>query len=242
MPVAPTVLAQMIALALVITTAPAAAPAGGPAELEPAESAGPNDQVEGPGDEPAGDPPSETPELEPEVTEVERGEAPSGGGVAGAIVDPDDPNATRAQSDLEGETLDANVAGVPERLPKLQAAGWWATFGAVALATTGGIFAGVAETRQDRAERLAYGFDLDTGRTNLYGPVASEYEQLLRQGETYQWLGRGFIIAGAATLVAGVTIFAVDATRRRRAARSGSARARLGPRLDPGLGGLALRF
>jgi hypothetical protein len=218
----------------------------GPAAEAPAEAPEPS---EGPGEGPsegpseAGDPPHD--ELQPTVTEVEREPAPTGGGVAGAIVDPNDPNATRAQSDLEGEKLDADVEGVPDRLPKLQAAGWWTTFTAVALATTGGIFAGVAETRQDEAERLAYTFDLSTGRATLYGSVADEYEQILREGQNYQWVARGFIIAGGATLIAGIAVFAVDGARRRKAARSGDTTARVGGariRLAPGVGGLRLRF
>src|SRR5690349_11351894 len=68
-----------------------------------------------PADPPAEPAPAKDP-LQPTVTEVEREAAPTGGGVAGAVIDPNDPNATRAQSDLEGEKLDDNVAGVPERL------------------------------------------------------------------------------------------------------------------------------
>lgn len=175
-------------------------------------------------------------EPEPEVTEVEHRDVPSGGGIAGAIVDPNDPNATRAQSDLEGERLD-DVAGVPDRMRRLQAAGWWTTFTAVALATSGGIFAGVAEVRQDRAERLAYGFDLTSSRTTLYGPVASEYERLLDQGYTYQWVARGLIIAGGASLAVSIGLFIADGVKQRKSARTS---ARL--RLDPGLGGFTLRF
>jgi hypothetical protein len=217
------------------------------AETEP-EAPGPSEgpaeaPVEAPG-EPVPDEPPDN-ELQPTVTEVEREPAPTGGGVAGAVVDPNDPNATRAQSDLEGEKLDADVEGVPERLPKLQAAGWWTTFTAVALATTGGIFSGVAETREDEAERLAYTFDLETGRATSYGSVADDYERILREGQNYQWVARGFIIAGGATLIASIAVFAVDGARRRRAARSGDDRsnnetARI--RLDPGFGGLRLRF
>jgi hypothetical protein len=215
-----------------VTSSPVLA---GTAPPEPSE--GPS---EGPGEqtEPTPDPAPDN-ELQPTVTEVEREPAPTGGGVAGAIVDPNDPNATRAQSDLEGEKLDADVEGVPERLPKLQAAGWWTTFTAVALATTGGIFSGIAETRQDEAERLAYTFDLETGRATLYGSVADDYERILREGQNYQWVARGFIIAGGATLIASIAVFAVDGARRRSAARSGKA-ARI--RLDPGIGGLRLRF
>jgi hypothetical protein len=180
--------------------------------------------------------PDEAPNEAPEVTEVETREVFTGGGVAGAIVDPDDPNATRAQSDLEGESLASGVDGVPDRLPKLQTAGWWMTFTAVALATSGGIFAGVAEVREDEAKRLAYSFDLSTGRTNLYGPVASEYERLLAEGHTYQWVARGLIIAGGVALVTGIALFATDGVQRRRAGRSSSARLQLAP------GGLGLRF
>lgn len=206
-------------------------PQGSPAEEPPSEPA------TEPATEPAPDAPDET--LQPEVTEIQHQPPPAGGGIGGAVVDPNDPNATRAQSDLEGEKLDDDVEGVPERLPKLQAAGWWTTFGAVALATTGGIFSGIAETRQDEAERMAYTFDLETGRATLYGSVADEYETLLREGETYQWVSRGLIIAGGATLIAGIAVFAVDGARRRKASRS-SESARL--RLDPGLGGFRLRF
>lgn len=236
-----------------VTPAPGLAYAGPAAEGEPAvadepaqegpvEPPGPS---EGPSGAPAepGESPDELPadgELQPTVTEIEREPAPTGGGMAGAIVDPNDPNATRAQSDLEGEKLDTEIEGVPDRLPKLQAVGWWTTFTAVALATTGGIFSGIAETRQDEAERLAYTFDLATGRASLYGSVAEDYEQILREGQNYQWVARGFIIAGGATLIAGIAVFAVDGVRRRKAARAGDTTARL--RLDPGLGGLRLRF
>ncbi|HLT38548.1 MAG TPA: hypothetical protein VK034_19810, partial [Enhygromyxa sp.] len=172
-------------------------------------------------------------EPEPEITEVEHRDVPSGGGIAGAIVDPDDPNATRAQSDLEGERLD-DVAGVPDRMRPLQAAGWWTTFTAVALATSGGIFAGIAEVREDEAERLAYQFSLETGRTTHYGPVSDQYQQLLNEGHSYQWVARGLIIAGGVALVAGVVLFAVDGAQRRKAARSS------GLALRPG--GFGLRF
>jgi hypothetical protein len=211
---------------------------GPPAEQEQPPATEPAVVDEAPAEPEPDEPPDE---LQPTVTEVEREPAPTGGGIAGAVVDPKDPNATRAQSDLEGEKLDANVEGVPERLPKLQAAGWWTTFAAVALATTGGIFSGIAETRQDEAERMAYTFDLETGRATLYGSVADDYERILREGENYQWVARGFIIAGGATLIASIAVFAVDGARRRSAARSDrSNTARI--RLDPGFGGLRLRF
>ncbi len=208
-----------------------------PPEGEPAQPAETEPTEESAEESTAPEAPDDT--LQPTVTEVENTPPPVGGGIAGAVVDPNDPNATRAQSDLEGEKLDDTVEGVPERLPKLQAAGWWITFGAVALATTGGIFSGIAETRQDEAERLAYTFDLETGRATLYGSVADEFESTLRQGETYQWAARGLIIAGGVTMVAAIAVFAVDGARRKKAKRAGDA-ARV--RLDTGAGGLRLRF
>ncbi len=216
-----------LALAAAPMRAPAAAPPEQPSEV--AEGAAKS--------EPA--PTEEPPDIE--VGEVDQTDVPTGGGVAGAIVDPDDPNAGRAQSDLEGESLDTDVAGVPERLPKLQVAGWWTTFTAVALATTGGVFAGIAEVREDEAERLAYGFDLTTGRSTTYGPVAAEYERLLDEGNRYQWVARGFVIAGGIALVTGIALFAADGAQRRKAAlRRGSGTARV--RIEPGPTALNLRF
>ena len=250
-------------LGLVGTPAMAAqGPAEGPEEGV-APATGPEEGAAGPeegavGREEGAASPAADEEGEPEqefettVEEVETGPAPSGGGVAGGIVDPNDPNAGRAQSDLEGESLDTDIEGLPERLPKLQAAAWWTTFGGVALGTAGGVLAGIAEARQDQADRLAYGFDLNTGRATLYGDVADEYEELLDQGVLYQNLARGFIIAGGATVIAGIVMFAVEGTRRRKAERasprdeaSGTAStdepsARV--EIEPSAGGLRLRF
>lgn len=237
-------LAVAASLVLVVTpTRALAAPPEQPAsdDGEVLEGTPTETSITEPSVEPEPEPEPESSELapEPEVTEVEQRDVPSGGGVAGAIVDPDDPNATRAQSDLEGERLDS-ATGVPDRLPRLQAAGWWTTFTAVALATSGGIIAGVAEVRQDQAERLAYSFDLDSGRAIAYGPVASEYERLLAEGNTYQWVARGLIIAGGATLIASIGLFAADGVQRRKAKRS-SAQARA-LRWQPSLGGFTLQF
>ena len=241
-------LAAVATLVLVVTptralAAPPDQPTSDDAEATEPEATEPSEPAPEAQPEAQPEPEPESDELEvapePEVTEVEHRDVPSGGGVAGAIVDPNDPNATRAQSDLEGESLDSG-AGVPDRLPRLQAAGWWTTFTAVALATSGGIIAGVAEVRQDEAERLAFSFDLQTGRAIEYGPVADEYERLLQEGNTYQWVARGLIIAGGATLVASIGLFAADAVQRRKAKRS-SAQARA-LRWQPSLGGFTLEF
>jgi hypothetical protein len=244
MPASPIERRPAIVAALALAVMPMRAGAAPPVEQPPVEQP----PVEQPTEQPTEPtpteqaPPSEPSQPgmektpEPEVTEIEQPDAPTGAGIAGAVVDPNDPNAKRAQSDLEGEALDGETE-VPERLPPLQTAGWWMTFTAVALATSGGIFAGVAEVREDEAGRLAYGFDLTTGHTTTYGPVADEYEKLLDQGHTYQWVARGLLIAGGVALVTSISLFAVDGVKRRKAARQS---ARL--QLDPGLGGFTLRF
>ncbi|NVB39929.1 hypothetical protein G6O69_18945 [Pseudenhygromyxa sp. WMMC2535] len=215
-------------------------PADDPAAPEAGAEAGPETEGEAK-TEPEGE--TEQPEVEVEAGEgaavevdaVEPSNVPSGGGVAGAIVDPDDPNATRAQSDLEGESLD-DIEGVPARLPPLQAAGWWTVFAGVTLATAGGVFAGIAETREDAADRMAYSFSLTTGATTLYADVADDYERTLREGEAYQWAARGLIIAGGVVVLTGLGLFIAEGVRHRRAGE------RAAVRVDPGPGGLRLRF
>lgn len=232
-------------LALVTGLAVAVAPGGAgafapPAEPESAESI---EQPESPEEGPA--PPDEANDgEEPDEVEVEVEErdSPSGGGMIGAGVDADDPDAKRAQSDLEGESLEDKPDGVPERLPKLQAAGWWLVFGGVTLAAGGGVLAGIAETREDEAERLAYGFDFMTGSTTQFGPVADEWEQTLREGQAFQSAARGLIIAGGVVLLAGVGLFIADGVQRKRSRHDGRRSAARPFQVQPGPSGVLLRF
>ncbi len=224
----PKSLAVVMAASLVAAPTPLwAAPASGEAsEAVKPEAAEP---------EPAEPEAAEPEAAEPVEVEVE-GEAPSTGTSSmGALVDENDPNSKRAQSDLEGESLDTG-AKVPERLPKLQTAGWWLLFGGVAVATAGGVLAGLAETREDDAERLAHAFDLTTG-TTLYGSVADDYEKTLREGVAFQNAARGLIIAGGAVVLGGVACFIADGVARK---RSTGKQARI--RMQPSAGGLAVRF
>lgn len=216
-----------------------------PAPLWAAPASGETSEaVPAPSDAPAEPDAAEPDAAEPDVAESDppvevevEGEAPSTGTSSmGSLVDENDPNSQRAQSDLEGESLDTS-AKVPERLPKLQTAGWWLLFGGVALATGGGVLAGVAETREDDAERLAHAFDLTTGTTTVYGTVADEYETILREGVVFQNAARGLIIAGAAVVIGGVACFVADGVARK---RSGGKQARI--RVQPGAGGLAVQF
>lgn len=151
--------------------------------------------------------------------------APTGGGAAGAVVASDAEGVDQAREDLEGAALGEPAAGVPERMPPLETAAWWTLFGSVALATTGGVFAGLAEQQEDRAIRLAAEVDPETGRSLLYDDHASEYEEILDRGEAYQWAARGLLIASGAALVASVVMFGVHGRR----TRNKRLRATIGP-------------
>ncbi len=129
---------------------------------------------------------------------------------------------------------DAPTSDVPERLPPLQRAAWWTMFGTFALATTGGVFAGMAEVQEDRALRLASTIDLTTGGSFLYGDKQAEYQEILDKGELHANLARGFLIGAGVTLIAGIALFAVDGKR----SKKKSARAHL----RPSRGGLEVRF
>jgi hypothetical protein len=222
-------------LALVTGLAVAVAPgAAGASPPEPASPEPTSPEPTSPEEGPAQPEASEPAELE---VEVEDSESPSGGGTIGSVVDADDPDATRAKSDLEGESLEDKPEGVPERLPKLQAAGWWLVFGGVTLAASGGVLAGITETREDEAERLAYGFSLTTGASTHYGSVADEWEQTLREGQAFEAAARGLIIAGGVVLLAGVGLFIADGVQRKRGRSE-----RPHVRVQPGPSGLRLRF
>jgi hypothetical protein len=222
-----------------------AATPGSAGAFAPPESTEPETVEPPPADPPADEPATEEPESsedeageqEPEIEVEEQSGSPSGGGMIGAGVDPDDPNAKRAKSDLEGESLDDRADGVPERLPKLQAAGWWLVFGGVTLAAAGGVLAGIAETREDEAERLAYGFDFMTGLSTPYGSVADEWEQTLREGQAFESAARGLVIAGGVVVLAGIGLFIADGVQRKRG-REEHARVRV----QPSASGVLLRF
>lgn len=156
------------------------------------------------------------------------------GGMGGRLISAEDPEARRAEAELEGTAIDKDKrAGVPRRLPPLQRAAWWCMFGTFALGSTGGVFAGLAEVQEDEAARVAITLDADTGGQQQYvNDTRSEYEAALATGRRDANLARAFLGVAGGTLVAGVVLFIVHATRTRK--QQG--------RLRAAAGGLAVHF
>jgi len=214
--------------------ASAAPPADqGDAELDAVGTENSGDASEGGGGSEAADKDSATPS--PDLI-VETEEPETTAGIGGSVISSTNPEARRARADLEGTALleDEPSSDVPERLPPMQRAAWWTMFGTFALATTGGVFAGLAEVQEDRALRLTSTIDLTTGGSYLYGDKEGEYQDILDKGERQAWIARGFLIGAGITLIAGISLFAVDAKR----SKKKSTRARL----RPTGGGLEVRF
>jgi len=162
-------------------------------------------------------------------------------GMGGRTISADDPEAKRARAELEGSSLSADkaaLADVPSRLPPLQRGAWWSMFGAFALASAGGVFAGLAEVQEDKAERLAITLDSSTGMQLPYADIQGEYEDILRTGRRDAAVAKGLISGGAGFLVAGVVLFIVHAVRTREA----DANKTDAPRVRAARGGLEVRF
>lgn len=182
----------------------------------------------------APDPAGEPAETDPPLVAPANNVAPTTG-IGGRLISADDPEARRAEAELEGTALTREPsADVPARLPPQQRAGWWLMFGAFALASTGGVFAGLAEVQEDRAQRLALTLDADTGARLVYAEVEAEYRDILRTGRRDAAIARGFLAAAGGLLAAGIGLFIAHAVRGRKA----GARARL----RPASGGLEVRF
>lgn len=218
----PRVAAFAAALALAVPTARAqpSAPAADEPAKEPAKEPHP---------EPA---PLTAPPAQPKVEMVAPpNNVSQSAGVGGRAVAETDPEAQRARAELEGKSLsDKPVEGVPERLPPLQRGGWWLVFGAFAFASVGGVFGGLAEAEEDRATRLVAEVDLETGSQLQYAEIRPEYEEILARGRRDALVAQVLIGVGAATLVAGISLFIADGARRRSS------------RVRAGLGGLQVRF
>lgn len=226
--------------ALALVASPARA--HGPAAASPTADAPASPSSEAP----ATDPPPSTPPATNEPTPAPLAAPPptptvelvappnnvsQSAGVGGRALAADDPEGKRARAELEGKSLaDKPAEGVPDRLPPLQRGGWWSIFAAFALASTGGVFAGLAEAEEDRAARLVATIDPDTGSQQQYADIQSDYEAILADGRRDAILARSFLAAGGAALVVGLGFFIADRVKRRPA------------RVRAGLGGLTIRF
>jgi hypothetical protein len=159
-------------------------------------------------------------------------------GMGGRLVSATDPEARRAKAELEGTALDKNTsADVPKRLHPQQRAAWWCMFGAFALGSAAGVFAGLAEVQEDKATRLAITLDSETGSALLYADTRAEYEDILRVGRRDAAVARGLLAGAGGFLVGGIALFIVHAVKSRKAAtKPGTARVGLAR------GGLEVRF
>jgi hypothetical protein len=235
--------AWLVQGALVLAPARFASADPGPAEPEPspenAAEESPDSPMATPADEPEPAKPDAEPDARPDAESEPAGAAPEepspgaetpddvpsgSSGVTGSPSRASAEDAARAQGELEGDVLATPAESVPERMRPLETAAWWTMFGALALATTAGVFSGLAEKQEDEAIRLASEFDED-GRQLLYEDHQSEYEDILEKGDRYQWTARGFLIASGAAVAAGITLFAVFAKRSKEERR----RARITP-------------
>lgn len=162
-------------------------------------------------------------------------------GMGGRLMSTTDPEARRAKAELEGTSLGKNPgADVPKRLPPMQRGAWWSMFGAFALGSAAGVFAGLAEVQEDKAARLAITLDPDTGSSLVYATQKAEYEDILAHGRRDAAVAKGLLAGASGFLVAGVVLFIVHAARTRKAASKPGDKP--GPRVGIGRGRLEVRF
>lgn len=212
---------------------PAASPSDADVAPDPAPETDP-DPAPDPSPDPAPDPPAD-PQADPEDADV----------VDTGTLDDRDPAAQPdapdpVQDEAAPAADDAAAADEVPELPELstlQTAGWWTLFGAFAVGTTAGVFAGLAERQEDRALRLATLFDSETGMQPIYEDHREDYETHLRRGVAFERTAIGLGAVAGAVLVTGIVLFAIDASRRRAGDRD-TRRARV----RPGLGGWEVQF
>lgn len=226
-------LVAVVALIAAPPPARAQSPATAPAEQTPADAKPAPDKPSPDKSVPTEIEPVTAPPEQPKVDLVAPpNNVSQSAGVGGTrAVASNDAETRRARAELEGTALaDKPAEGVPERLPPLQRGAWWTLFAGFALAATGGVFAGLAETEEDRAQRVVATVDPDTGGALVYSDARAEYEEILARGRRDAAVAQGLLVAGAAVLVAGVGLFIADGVKRKRS------------RVRAGLGGLQVRF
>ncbi len=173
-------------------------------------------------------PPDEAEAVDDEPVEAASDDEPAEEPAEDPDEDPDEDGYDEDIYDEDAADDDAvPESPLPDRLPRLQRIGWYHVLGAFTLGTTAGLLAGLAEREEDRATRIASGYDFETGAAILYRDRQAQYEEILDRGQA---LETSAIVVGAlagATAIAAITLFAIDAKRRRPSATA--RRARIGP-------------
>ena len=132
------------------------------------------------------------------------------------------------------------LEGTPDRMRPMQKAGWWTLFGGFVFATVGGVFSGLAERQEDKAERIAVRFDENSAQPS-YEDVQDEYEEILGRGRAFASTAIALGVVGGALAVAGITLLAVDEARLRKGKRERAGKGRRA-RLELRKGGLQVKF
>gem|GEM_PF-2363442 len=219
------------------------------AEPAPAESPQPEAATDEPaGEQPEGEAPSDT-MAEGAASLAPTEEAPSTADEESSDEESSDEESSDEElsdeeiydegATIEGDVMDDNpgdgaesaqepsTSTVPERLPRLQRIGWYHVIGAFTLGTTAGLLAGLAEREEDRATRIAAAYDFDAGSSPLYADTQQRYEDTLDRGQALETSAIVFGALAGATAIAAITLFAVDAKRKRPSATA--RRMRVGP-------------
>ena len=214
------------------------------AEPAPAESPQPEAATDEPaGEQPEGEAPSDT-MAEGAASLAPTEEAPSTADEESSDEESSDEELSDEEiydegATIEGDVMDDNpgdgaesaqepsTSTVPERLPRLQRIGWYHVIGAFTLGTTAGLLAGLAEREEDRATRIAAAYDFDAGSSPLYADTQQRYEDTLDRGQALETSAIVFGALAGATAIAAITLFAVDAKRKRPSATA--RRMRVGP-------------
>ncbi|MGH1347140.1 MAG: hypothetical protein ACRBN8_36600 [Nannocystales bacterium] len=215
-----------------VSTDPVAAP------TEPSLDKPVDEPLDEPAEEPADDAPAAASDTAPAETnpDADRAEPePEPEPEPDAEPEPADDAEPEPADDveLEGPEQDSEVddavapsSSLPDRLPRLQRIGWYHVLGAFTLGTTAGVLAGLAEREEDKATRIASGYDGETGASLLYADRQETYERRLDRGQAFE---TSAIVIGAAagvTAIVAITLFAVDAKRR---PSTTARRTRIGP-------------
>jgi tetratricopeptide (TPR) repeat protein len=178
--------------------------------------------------------------VESKITALKRGAGPSAPPADTKRPPADGPSADVAapHRSSEGEADDGS---------RLRTAGWIGIGLVAALATTAGMLALSAQSREDDIVRFQHSVDARTGAPLDFnaGDNARQYQNLFDDGHTYKDLSIAFFALAGAAAVATTTVFIIDHYRSRGGESERGARAlpvSVGGAIAPGAGQVALRW